>query len=95
MNISLQKVIATDDFIIIRFSNNEIKILKASSIKNHDKHTEKITQKNIWKHIKSDDFSIYWLKYKIYNQPYEIGADNLYQISKKPTKAELIKIIEF
>ncbi len=93
--IYFKKVIATDDFIIIRFSDDVIKILKPEHIRNIDKHTQQITKKNIWKHIRYDDFAIYWIDYKIYGQPYEIGADNLYKIAKKPTKKELIRIIEF
>jgi hypothetical protein len=93
--IYFKKIITSDDFIIIRFSNDEIKILKPENVRDIDKHTQKITKKNIWNHIKYDDFSIYWIKYNIFGQPYEIGADNIYKLAKKPTKAELVKIIEY
>lgn len=77
---ALNFVLANDNEIIIYFENGEIKSLNQSKLIN-DKHTKEIKKSEIWKSVKNDKFSIYFTKYKLFNEPYSIGHDTIYDLS--------------
>lgn len=86
---SINYVFAKGNTIIIYFNNGEIKALEKSNL-SKDIHTEKISQSEIWKSVKNDKYSVFWPKYKLFNTPYSIGHDTIYDISKPYKEMDVI-----
>lgn len=82
-------VFPQDDQIIVYFDNGEIKALNKNDL-TEDIHIREIKKSDVWKNVHHDNFSIFWTKYKLFNSPYSIGHDSVYQFSKPYNQMDVI-----
>ncbi len=67
--------------LFIVWDNFDIRYISKEDF-NIDIHTKEVIKNEIWSKIKFDNRTVSWTNYKIAGQPYGVGYDSLFDISK-------------